>query len=166
MNNKKKLALIVGLGFSLPVLSDSGLTGNWQIANMDQASKDTAVAIEGVVKEMNFFVRGIARSRLEEEAQVCPEWRIKRSEQSFSWQCEDGAMWTVDTQGGPALKGDDGRDIRATFTQLGDSVSVTLRSERGVRTHQWLRQADGVMYRSILESEKLPKPLEWSLQYR
>ncbi|MEC8483832.1 MAG: hypothetical protein VXY99_08425, partial [Pseudomonadota bacterium] len=69
-------------------------------------------------------------------------------------------------QGDTALKGDDGRDIRATFTQLGDSVSVTLRSERGVRTHQWQRQADGVMYRSILESEKLPKPLEWSLQYR
>ena len=166
MNNKKKFALILGLGVSINAMANTELNGDWQIQDADTAAKGTVEAIEGVVKEMNFFVRGIARSRLEEETQLCQQWSLTLAEQIFTWQCAAGAQWTVSTHSDTELKGDDGRAIHASVKQIGQDVSVTLRSERGTRTHIWEQQGDTVIYRSILESEKLPKPLEWSLKYQ
>lgn len=166
MNKKNKLALVVSLGLSVNVLADTGLTGSWQIQDMNQVSNNTAEAIDGVVKEMNFFVRSIARSRLQDESQVCQQWSLLLTEETFKWQCADGPQWTVNTQTQTDLKGDDGRDITASFNQTDQRVSVTLQSERGTRIHTWEQQGNGLSYSSVLKSDKLPKPLEWSLEYQ
>ena len=166
MNKKNTLALVVGLSCSIQVMADTTLTGGWQIHDMNLASSSTSEAIEKVVKEMNFFVRSIARSRLEEEAQVCQRWSLLLTEQTFKWQCADGPQWTVNTHSNTKLKGDDGREIQASFSQVGDRVSVTLQSERGTRTHSWEERGNEMKYFSTLMSEKLPKPLEWSLDYQ
>ena len=147
-------------------MANTELNGDWQIQEADNAVKGTAEAIEGVVKEMNFFIRGLARGALEKETVECQQWQLQSDTQQFTWQCDDQDPVTLNLSGETLLKGDDDREIRGTFQYADGRIETTLASERGVRTNVWQLIENGEMsYTASLVSEKLPKPLTWTLTY-
>lgn len=168
MNNNKMLAIALGLSCIGSACAASPVQGTWQLQNAEAAPAALTKAIDSVVKEMNFFVRSIARSRLEEQAVTCLQWTLADVAQGFQWQCDDKAPMVVAYEGETALKGDDGRDIKGSFSQSGQSVTTSLSSERGLRTNQWQLGADGnsLTYTATLTSEKLPKPFTWTFNYK
>lgn len=166
MNNNKIVALLLATGLSSAVYAESVVSGTWQLENPASAQGVIDDAIDGVVKEMNFFVRGIARSRLEDEATVCRQWTLTESAETFAFQCAQQPSWQMAVSASPTnLKGEDGRDITAQYEATGTSRQATLASERGERRHQWERQDERLIYRATIVSEKLPKPLQWTLVY-
>lgn len=167
MNNNKIIALLLAAGLSSGVYAQSPVVGTWQLEDSSSAQGVIDEAIDGVVKEMNFFIRSIARSRLEKEAQVCQQWQLGDAQQMFQWQCDQQPSWQImATADATDLKGDDGRDITAQYVGTDNSRQATLLSERGERIHQWQQEGDRMLYHATIVSEKLPKPLEWTLVYK
>nr|WP_264194008.1 hypothetical protein [Marinomonas algarum] len=145
------------------------VTGKWQLQNADQTQATLEVAVNKVAKEMNFFIRALAKPVLREQTQICDQWQLDWQKAQFQWQCDDTETEVVPmiAQGEKIKTDDEGVDIFATYQHTADSVVVILTSERGKRTNTWQRLNDQrLLYTAKLESEKLPTPLTWSLNYR
>lgn len=169
MNNNKVLAMLLGGCCTGAVLAaeSSPLDGRWQLQNADTTQATIDAAIEDVVQDMNFFIRAIARSKLEKEATTCDRWLILTSQKRFFWQCDEQDPLEVATLAPTALKGDDGRDITATYKESANSVETLLASKRGERTNHWELISDNELhYTATIMSDRLPKPLSWTLTYQ
>lgn len=167
MNNKKRLVIALATCLTASVYGQTPIDGDWQLQSPSNTQATLDEAVDTVVKEMNFFIRGFARSALEKEAVVCQQWQMQSDVKHFTWQCDDQAPVTISRIGAMSLKGDDDRTITATMRETGGRVETTLVSERGKRTNIWqLNSSEELAYTAVLESEKLPKPLQWTLIYR
>lgn len=166
MNNKNILTIAISTLCASSAFADTGFEGTWQLQNPGNTQATLDAAVDSVVSEMNFFIRGFARSALEKETVVCQQWQFQSDAQQFTWQCDEQAPVTLMMSGETPLKGDDDRDILGTFQQADGRIETTLASERGVRTNVWQMTGAGhLSYTATLESEKLPKPLTWTLTY-
>lgn len=150
-----------------PVMASNGVTGIWHLqdSNNTQATLDSAV--EDVVAEMNFFIRPLARPVLKKETQICSTWMLATDEANFVWQCDDKTPGELAlTANKMETMSDDGRLITGTLRHESEQIVTILESDRGKRTNVWKLVNDKEMkYTTTLESEKLPKPLTWTLTY-
>ncbi|MFD1382846.1 hypothetical protein ACFQ45_05695 [Rhodanobacter aciditrophus] len=166
MNNNKILTIAFSALCATSVSAQTALDGDWQLQQAGNTQATLEAAVDSVVKEMNFFIRGLARGALEKETVVCQQWQLQSDAQQFTWQCDDQDPVTLNLSGETLLKGDDDREIRGTFQYADGRIETTLASERGVRTNVWQLTENGeVSYTATLVSEKLPKPLTWTLTY-
>ncbi|MBJ7536473.1 hypothetical protein I8J31_02125 [Marinomonas sp. C1424] len=145
------------------------IDGVWHLQNADNTQAQLDEAVESVVKEMNFFIRALARPVLKKQTQICQDWKLSSTPDQFMWQCDDIEADTISvTAQGEVIKVDDEEiEIMGTFKETSDSVITILESERGIRTNTWQQVSDNeLLYTTKLESEKLPKPLTWTLSYK
>jgi hypothetical protein len=64
------------------------------------------------------------------------------------------------------MMSDDGRLITGTLQQSDNRMVTILESDRGKRTNVWQMVSDmELQYTTTLESDKIPKPLTWTLTY-
>lgn len=162
---------LIGVGV-LSVLLSSGvqalsLEGAWRLQDADNTQAKLDAAVEDVVKEINFFIRALARPVLEKETQICNTWLLATDATQFLWQCDDNppgelALSANNTE----MMSDDGRLITGTLQKTDDRISTILASDRGTRTNVWQIVSDNEMhYTTTLDSDKIPKPLTWTLTY-
>jgi len=148
--------------------ADIDLDGKWMLQNADNAQAKLDVAVENVAKEMNFFIRALARPVLKKQTQICNQWLLAWQEKQFQWQCDDAETDTIPLiANGEVIKTDEEDvEISGTYQQTSDAVVVVLESERGKRTNTWKQVGENELLFTVkLESEKLPTPLTWSLTY-
>jgi len=165
---KKTLLMTVMLAVSANAVA-ADFNGTWQLqdANNTQAKLDEAV--ESVAKEMNFFIRALARPALKKQTQICNQWLLQSVDNQFQWQCDNDDMLVIPmtAQGEFLRKDEEGVEISGTFQRSDDSVVTILQSERGIRTNTWKMVGSNELHYSVkLESEKLPKPMTWMLSYK
>jgi len=165
---KKTLLMTVMLAISANAAA-ADFNGTWQLqdANDKQAKLDEAV--ESVAKEMNFFIRALARPALKKQTQICTQWRLQTVDNQFQWQCDgdDALVIPISAQNEFLRKDEEGVEISGTFQRSDDAITTILQSERGIRTNTWKMVGDNELsYRVKLESEKLPKPMTWMLSYK
>jgi len=165
----KKIGLMASVLMVCIRANASDMDGVWQLqyAGSTQAKLDEAV--ETVVQEMNFFIRALARPVLKKQTQICHQWKLQSQANQFQWQCDSDKLMVIPmTAKGDLLeKDEEGIEIMGTFQTTDDSVVTVLESERGKRTNTWrLLGENELLYTVKLESEKLPKPMTWSLSYK
>ena len=145
----------------------SQIDGKWYLQDADSTQAKLDAAVDSVAKEMNFFVRMVARPILKKETKICHEWQLSTQAKQWQWQCDKETAETIPLGANRyETKGDDDRNIFSTIHQTAKKVEVVLESERGKRTNTWkMIDANTLEYTAKLESEKLPKPLTWTLIY-
>jgi hypothetical protein len=163
----------IGVGIVAMVLGSgaqaSNLEGEWRLQDAGNTQSKLDEAVENVAKEMNFFIRALARPVLKKQTQVCQQWLLSQTENQFQWQCDtDEADIIPLSANGDVIKEDEeGIEIFGTYQETETSVVVVLESERGKRTNTWQSVSENeLIYTVKLESEKLPTPLTWSLTYK
>lgn len=166
----KKTVLTMALALSMSMNATAAdIDGVWRLQNAENTQAQLDDAVEGVVKEMNFFIRALARPVLKKQTQICQDWKLGSTPDQFTWQCDDIEAETIPlTAQGEVIKVDEEDiEIMGTFKATQDSVITILESERGIRTNTWKQVSDNeLLYTTKLESEKLPKPLTWTLSYK
>ncbi|TYL49218.1 hypothetical protein [Marinomonas sp. IMCC 4694] len=148
--------------------NEPDVTGTWQLQDAEGAQATLDQAVENVAQEMNFFIRALARPALKKQTQICTQWQLSRPTSPFRWQCDrlEADVISLDAQKVLLKTDEEGVAIFATYQQTSDSVVVILESERGKRTNTWQRLGENELrYTAMLESEKLPTPLTWTLTY-
>lgn len=167
MKNKIAIAaLTIGLSSGLQA---SELEGRWALQNADDTQAQLDEAVEKVAKEMNFFIRALARPVLKKQTQICQQWRLAFNDDDFSWQCDEAEpeRMPVTAQGEVVKVDEEEVEISGTFQQTSSKIVTVLESERGKRTDTWEKLGTNeLIYTAKLESEKLPTPLTWSLTYK
>lgn len=166
---------LIGVGV-LSVALSSGVQaagvdfdGKWVLQDADSTQAKLDEAVENVAKEMNFFIRALARPVLKKQTQICNLWLLGLQEIQFQWQCDDAEADTISVTAKSELIKVDEEDVEifGTYQQTNDSVVVILESERGKRTNTWKQVGENELLFTVkLESEKLPTPLTWSLTYK
>ncbi|MEO9654245.1 hypothetical protein [Marinomonas sp.] len=145
------------------------LEGRWVLQNVDNTQAQLDEAVEKVAKEMNFFIRALARPVLKKQTQICQQWQLKFPADDFTWQCDDAdpERMPVAAKGEVVKVDEEDVEISGTFQQTSDKIVTVLESERGKRTDTWEKLGTNeLLYTAKLESEKLPTPLTWSLTYK
>lgn len=162
---------LIGVGV-LSVLISSGaqalsLEGAWSLQDADNTQVKLDAAVEDVVKEINFFIRALARPVLEKETQICNTWLLATDTTQFLWQCDDNPPGELALNANSSeMMSDDGRLILGTLQKTDNRISTILESDRGKRTNVWEIVSENEMhYTTTLESDKIPKPLTWTLTY-
>lgn len=143
--------------------------GTWQLQDTNNTQATLDEAVESVVKEMNFFIRALARPALKKQTQICNQWLLQTVDNQFQWQCDSDDMLVlpITAKGEFLRKDEEGVEILGTFQRVEDSIVTMLQSERGIRTNTWKMINDNELHYSVkLESEKLPKPMIWTLSYK
>lgn len=147
----------------------SNLEGEWRLQDAGNTQSKLDEAVENVAKEMNFFIRALARPVLKKQTQVCQQWLLSQTESQFQWQCDTAEADIIPlSANGEVIKEDEeGIEIFGAYQETETSVVVVLESERGKRTNTWQSVSENeLIYTVKLESEKLPTPLTWSLTYK
>jgi hypothetical protein len=172
---RNKVNKLIGVGV-LSVALSSGVQaagvdfdGKWVLQDADSTQAKLDEAVENVAKEMNFFIRALARPVLKKQTQICNLWLLGLQEIQFQWQCDDAEADTISVTAKSELIKVDEEDVEifGTYQQTNDSVVVILESERGKRTNTWKQVGENELLFTVkLESEKLPTPLTWSLTYK
>jgi len=161
-------ALIIGTSLSMSVAAEVNLEGVWQVQGAENTQETLDTAVEEVVQEMNFFIRKIARSKLKEQAQVCNTWNFAVLNNNFSWQCDqDETFELANAAKDQSVTKADGSTFTGTLNRGDNYITTVLTSDKGVRTNMWKKISDSEMqYTATIESEKLPQPLTWTLNYK
>jgi hypothetical protein len=145
------------------------LAGKWMLQDADSTQAKLDEAVENVAQEMNFFIRALARPVLKKQTQICQQWTLGWQTEQFQWQCDSEEVDNIPlaAHGEVIKKDEEGVEISGTYQQTNDAVVVVLESERGKRTNTWKQVGENELLFTVkLESEKLPTPLTWSLNYR
>jgi hypothetical protein len=160
-------AVVLTSAFSMPGMASADLSGVWKLQDANDTQGTLDSAIEGVVQEMNFLIRGIGRSVLKRETHVCDSWMLATTDESFLWQCDEiPANELALSANRTETMSDDGRLITGSYKEGDRYVATILESERGIRTNLWRQVNDNELeYTTTLESDKMPKPLTWKLKY-
>lgn len=143
------------------------LAGEWHLAESD-AEAQIDRAISDVTAQMNVFVRGIAKERIEEE--VNPDERV------LIEPAGDGIIVVAIGPGQPvrlALNGPpvqtvdtEGRPLRTRAILRGDALCIEEQSEQGTRTVTLQRRDTGLVMTARIRSDQLPDAIVYRLSYR
>jgi hypothetical protein len=164
------VGIVVAMALSSGVqASGDVLAGKWMLQDADSTQAKLDEAVENVAQEMNFFIRALARPVLKKQTQICQQWTLGWQTEQFQWQCDSEEVDNIPlaAHGEVIKKDEEGVEISGTYQQTNDAVVVVLESERGKRTNTWKQVGENELLFTVkLESEKLPTPLTWSLNYR
>ena len=146
----------------------SRLSGQWQFAGGHYQRSSVEQAIDDVVDEMNVFVRGIARSRLEDANRVPPEIVIEPNGENLTVQIGE------ETYTGPIsgetvrVRNPEGGISRMRYKFRDGSLYQIFRAEDGDRINVFTPREDGqgVSMWVTMRSDRLPKDVKYRLSYQ
>ena len=142
------------------------LAGSFRFAGggRERAARDAA--IEQVVEEMNFLVRGIARKRLREANRIRERVAISRSSDKLTIRL-DGQPYTATINGPPVdMVAHDGMEVKLSYRIANGRIEQTLQGAEGGRTNHFEVDGKGRLTVQVrVFSEKLPKDVRYRLTY-
>ncbi len=155
----------------LSLLCVSGLSaqepswqGIWKLAS----TPDMAGTIEQCTAEMSFIKRPIARARLKKLNPAYQRILLTRSGTEITFQFEERQPLRVASDGKPmAWTREDGEKFMVSVKFSPDGLVQHYQGEDGERTNQFRVDAAGknLTLNVTVKSQKLPKPLVYSLSY-
>ncbi len=123
-------------------------------------------AIDQVVSELNFFVRGIARSRLEEATEIHSTLSITATK-SFLRVKLGGRAYIAPLNGRPVKAiGLTGTEVTLRYVIRQGSINQRFTAEDGGRDNRLTLKDDHLIMHVRVYSERLPKDLEYRLTYQ
>jgi hypothetical protein len=133
------------------------------------ASDDVPAAIERGTAEMNFAIRGLARSRIAQTNPLYPRILLVRDENSVRLRFEprDPAVIPLDGKTVPWSR-EDGGQYQAGAQWSGTQLLVRLSAADGERDNTLTLDPDGrtLRFKVHLQSSRLPAPIDYTLVYR
>lgn len=144
------------------------LNGQLTIATPPDTLRSTlATAVDEVAEEFNFLIRDIARSKLSEATKVCQGYEIDVRDDVVFFQCDDRKPALLPRDGSPFPSTDDnGAPIQGTVQVQENGLVVIWKGETGSRQNTFQKTDSGVTLRVRVSSAQMPKPMEWTVNYR
>lgn len=123
--------------------------------------------IDASVRDLPPMFRSTARSRLQDVPEVCERYTFLLDEEALSWQCDGEAPMVIPRAsfGKPVRMERDGKQVSATVTVDGDTVSARLDGEQGQRAAAFTFSDAGMVARSSAKGAQLTVPLRWEVKY-
>ncbi len=130
-----------------------------------RAARDAA--IDRVVSDMNFLVRGIARSRLKKATAIASAMSIAREGDQLVVSI-DGRRYAAPLDGkGVEVQNADGDKLTLTHREKGGRIEQTFRSKDGGRKNGLRCDAENKLELNVtVFSPRLPHELKYRLSYR
>jgi len=144
------------------------LAGSYKYVGGDAQVKALYASVEGVVKKMNFFVRGIARKRLRKPNMPSAELYLTISPTTIT-VAQTGRVTVVAPWDGTPMKW---RSPEGTFTVthvIDDGILLqTMDGKNSHSTNRFVLDEDGVTLkvRTKIVSSRLPGPVVFVMTYR
>lgn len=142
------------------------LVGEYVLVDRKIAVERRDAGIDKVVDELNFFIRGIARSRLSDGNPIPKTLRIER----------DGSKMTVTWDGQPSMavldgkavtvEGTSGDPLQMTLKQSGEHLKQRFVGEQGGKENFFRRTKNGAVVTVRIFSERLPADVVYQLKFR
>ncbi|MFW5921511.1 MAG: hypothetical protein ACOCUS_06700, partial [Polyangiales bacterium] len=123
-------------------------------------------AIDEVVGEMSFLVRGIARNRLEDANPLDRRIAIRTSGEHLTVSFDDRSYTARLGGSGRLVEGITGDELRLTFRVRGDRLFQRFDGGDKGRLNVFERQDDGDLVLAItIWADRLPSNVRYSLRY-
>ncbi len=165
---------VLWLGHSTPVplLPEqiaSRYQGRYQPVNVRKQDQVVGAAIDNSLASFNVLIRWRAGNLLRQNNKIAPEVRISTQGKKILVMTPLRKSWWTELNGNPrsitTAKG-----LKASLSRSIESDRLVERfvSERGKRTHHISLNRDGtiLLWRVVVESKELPKPIRYTLKYR
>jgi hypothetical protein len=126
-------------------------------------------AIEKVVEQLNFIIRGIARRRLKDSNTIIPILNFSLGPEKTVTTYVNGSEIRAPADGSTIPWVDQyGETIRVSHTIVGDELIQRMRGAHGNRDNTYRFSADGEHMRMSVKvwSALLPEPVRYSLSYK
>lgn len=133
------------------------------------ASDNVNQAIETAISRMNFVIRPIARGRLKKTNQPYHRIAISHTNSEISVKTDNRAPIVTPANGTPKdWTREDGEKLKVSTEWENGKIVQTFRAEDGQRINTYSVSPDGSVLSMLvtIRSEKLPKPLTYTLRYR
>ena len=151
-----------------PLAKDAAdrFVGSYRFAGGDKERAARDAAIDAVVEEMNFLVRGIARKRLKESNPIAARVSISQKDGKLTIRFDD-RTYTAPINGGSVdVVGITGAEMKLRHRVSNGRIEQIFEGEDGGRTNQLELDGDGrLTIRVRVFSERLPKDLRYKLTY-
>jgi hypothetical protein len=140
--------------------------GRYHYSGGEKEVKARDEAIDGVVSEMNFLVRSIARSRLKASTPITAALRITSTPQQLTVSI--GALSYTGPLNGRSVKvvGITGDELDMHYRVSAKRLEQIFKGERGGRVNTFTRNGATLGLSVRVFSPKLPKELRYKLSYR
>jgi hypothetical protein len=170
----KRRAFLAGMWGALTVLAlpeaeaaAQDLQGRYKFSGGAKERKAIGAAIEGVVDEMSFIVRSIARKRLKAAAKVHPNIAVTAGEERITVRLGDRS-YTAPANGKPVtVEGDDGDELQLRYVVKGDTIVQRFESDGGGKVNTFRPIGRNKMRVTVrIFSDRLPKDVKYKLTYR
>lgn len=173
----RKLVALIALGLSAlgpvpaafaddPPASTAApkLEGSWEVVDAAAAQATIEAAIEGVVADMNFIKRPIARSRLRKANGVLTSIRMAWNGDELVYTYNGGNVIRTKV-GGPAVAwtSPEGDACQVKTALAGQRLTLTIAGAEGTKVETFDLAADGasLAYQATVTASALPKPLRY-----
>lgn len=145
------------------------IDGKYRFVGGEKEQKALEEAIEGVVQEMLFIKRPIARGRLKDRNKVASAWVFTTAGGQIRSTAEGIMSWSSPENGGPAdVKTSTGDDAKLTQKAVDNKLIQIFKTKEGQRESIFTLGDDGqtLTMAVTLVSEQLPAPLKYTLTYK
>ncbi len=164
--------IILVLGFTLAsspeALASGSFGGRWIYAGGHGQRDALRQAIEGVVHQMNAFVRSIARSRLTARVVIAPHLVFAESEEGLLLRHEPLPPRLVRSSASPLrMTNRTGDRVQIDYRSAPNRITEVISFRGSSRTNIYLLVDDGQTLRldSAIRSNQLPAPVRFVLSY-
>lgn len=131
-----------------------------------QAQAIRGRAIEASVREVNWFLRPFARSRLNKVTTTCPAYRLIVRDPDFEVQCDGETVfsWTLGRSG--TWTTETGEEVHVTLVEHPGAFTLRFQAPGGAKTfHYQVLGPDRLRVTQTIDSARLPRPVQYALDY-
>jgi hypothetical protein len=151
-----------------PLAKDAAdrFVGNYHFAGGDRERAARDAAIDDVVEDMNFLVRGIARKRLKESNRIPERVSISRKDSKLTIRLDD-RTYTAPINGGAVdVVGITGAEMKLRHRVISGRIEQIFEGKDGGRMNQLELDGEGRLTIHVrVFSDRLPKDLRYKLTY-
>lgn len=163
---------VITTGFLLACAGTQALADNPKISGhysyVPERSSKIPDAVEKTVKEVNFVIRPIARSRLNKTNQPYQHITFAVAPDKLSITTDKRAPIVTPADGKPVKwKREDGETLDVSMKWQGDALQETFAADDGKRVNLYELSPDGNELKMLVtvSSKRLPRPLSYTLVY-
>lgn len=139
--------------------------GRYRFVGGDSERASVARAVDGVVSDMNVFVRAIARGRLERATRVAEKVEVSRDGSKVTVKL-DGRAYVTARDGEPVqVTTPTGEEVTLTHRHVGPDVEQRFAGADGGRVNVFRCEGERLRLDVRIHSPRLPHDLRYSLTY-
>lgn len=144
----------------------SAFLGSFSHAGGDKERELRDKAIEDVVGEMNFLIRGTARSRLKSSNAIAAAVKIASDASSLTISL-DGRVYTAPLDGRSVkVTGITGDELDLSYRVTNGRIEQSFKGDERGRVNTYSLDGDRVVMQVRIYASQLPKDLKYKLTYK